>query len=138
MTQKIQSSPIWKAAMTILICACALGGRSTSTKPQAEAEEEEAIARTEFTGRIENFFEYEPLKAGVFDDVLATNLFSAGVTEGDTTRRLMAVKISSNYFSVFGVQPAMGRSFTAQEETWRRSGAGSPSFLSIIFQKATR
>lgn len=27
-------------------------------------QEEEAIARTEFTGRVENFFEYEPLKAG--------------------------------------------------------------------------
>lgn len=26
--------------------------------------EEEALARTEFTERIENFFEYEPLKAG--------------------------------------------------------------------------
>lgn len=64
MTQKIQSAPIWKAAMTILICACALGGCSSGAKPQAEAEEEEAIARTEFTGRIENFFEYEPLKAG--------------------------------------------------------------------------
>lgn len=40
---------------------------STSCKsrqqPQAE-HEEEAIARTEFTDRIENFFEYEPLKAG--------------------------------------------------------------------------
>jgi len=28
------------------------------------AEEEEALARTEFTERIENFFEYDPLKAG--------------------------------------------------------------------------
>lgn len=35
------------------------------SRPQAEAEhEEEAIARTEFTGRIENFFEYAPLRAG--------------------------------------------------------------------------
>jgi len=32
--------------------------------PKQEAEhEEEAIARTEFTDRIENFFEYDPLKA---------------------------------------------------------------------------
>jgi 5-hydroxyisourate hydrolase-like protein (transthyretin family) len=35
----------------------------SSPKPEAE-HEEEAIARTEFTDRIENFFEYEPLKAG--------------------------------------------------------------------------
>ena len=64
MTQKIQSAPIWKAAMTVFICACALGGCSSGAKSQAEPEGEEAIARTEFTARIENFFEYEPLKAG--------------------------------------------------------------------------
>jgi hypothetical protein len=53
------------AVMTLLICACALGGCSRGgAKPQAEAEEEEDLARTEFTERIENFFEYEPLKAG--------------------------------------------------------------------------
>ena len=35
------------------------------SSPKSEAEqEEEALARTEFTERIENFFEYEPLKAG--------------------------------------------------------------------------
>jgi hypothetical protein len=64
MIRKIQSAPIWMAAMTVLICACALGGCSIGAKPQAEAEEEEAVARTEFTARIENFFEYEPFKAG--------------------------------------------------------------------------
>jgi hypothetical protein len=52
------------AAMAMLICACALGGCSRNAKLQAEAEEEEALARTEFTERIENFFEYEPIKAG--------------------------------------------------------------------------
>jgi predicted permease len=85
---------------------------------------------------------YADLRAGseVFDDILATNLFSAGVMEGDTTRRLMAAKISSNYFSVFGVQLAQGRPFTAQEETqpapvaivshrwWRQRGA-SPDLV---------
>jgi 5-hydroxyisourate hydrolase-like protein (transthyretin family) len=65
MIRKFQSAPIWMKAMTVLICACALSGCSSSgANPQAEAEEEEAIARTEFTERIENFFEYEPLKAG--------------------------------------------------------------------------
>jgi len=63
MTRKTQSAPIRMAAITLLICACALGGCSSGAKPQAAAEEEEAIARTEFTGRIENFFEYGPLKA---------------------------------------------------------------------------
>ena len=64
MIRKTQSAPIWMAAMTLLICACALSGCSRGAKPQAEAEEEEALSRTEFTARIENFFEYEPLKAG--------------------------------------------------------------------------
>ena len=65
MVRKIRSAPVWKAAIILLICACALGGCSRSgAKPQAEAEEEESLARTEFTKRMENFFEYEPLKAG--------------------------------------------------------------------------
>jgi hypothetical protein len=63
MTRKTQSGAIL-AAMTLLICACALNGCSRGAKSRAEAEEEEAIARTEFTERIENFFEYGPLKAG--------------------------------------------------------------------------
>ena len=42
----------------MLFAACA-------SAPKQEAEHEvEAIARTEFTDRIENFFEYDPLKAG--------------------------------------------------------------------------
>jgi hypothetical protein len=32
--------------------------------PEAEAEAEEILARTAFTERIENFFEYSPLKSG--------------------------------------------------------------------------
>ena len=32
--------------------------------PSDHADEPEAIARTEFTDRLENFFEYEPLNAG--------------------------------------------------------------------------
>lgn len=48
--------------MLILVLSASCGLRRQS---QAEhAEEEEALARTEFTHRIENFFEYDPLKAG--------------------------------------------------------------------------
>jgi hypothetical protein len=42
----------------MMLAAC-----GSSPKPEAE-HEEEAIARTEFTDRIENFFEHDPLKAG--------------------------------------------------------------------------
>lgn len=34
------------------------------TQPTVEQHEEEALSRTEFTERIENFFEHDPLKAG--------------------------------------------------------------------------
>ena len=46
------------ALMALIFAGCGSG-------KQAEAEhEEESLARTEFTDRIENFFEYDPLKAG--------------------------------------------------------------------------
>ncbi len=51
----------------VFILALLLSGVAAcgSRQQQAESEhEEEALARTEFTDRIENFFEYEPLKAG--------------------------------------------------------------------------
>ena len=35
-----------------------------AVESNAGEEEPEAIARTEFTDRIENYFEYEPLRAG--------------------------------------------------------------------------
>ena len=34
------------------------------SQPAAEQHEDEALSRTEFTERIENFFEHDPLKAG--------------------------------------------------------------------------
>jgi YtkA-like protein len=46
--------------MTALVMLTACG---SSPQPVTE-HEEEAIARTEFTDRIENFFEYDALKAG--------------------------------------------------------------------------
>jgi hypothetical protein len=52
---------------TLLLCLALIliGTTSCGSRPQAEAEhEEEAESRTEFTDRIENFFEYDPLKAG--------------------------------------------------------------------------
>jgi len=45
-------------AVLCLVTAC---GSRTQT---AEEHEEEALSRTEFTGRVENFFEYDPLKSG--------------------------------------------------------------------------
>ncbi len=49
--------------LVFVIILFAVTACSSATEQEAE-HEEEAIARTEFTDRIENFFEYEPLKAG--------------------------------------------------------------------------
>lgn len=46
----------------LILCLAACHSRIPSSQPAAP--EEEAAARTEFTDRVENFFEYEPLKAG--------------------------------------------------------------------------
>ena len=63
MFRTIQPAPLLSLAM-LLALASALSGCTRAAKPTMEAAEEEALARTEFTPRIENFFEYEPLKAG--------------------------------------------------------------------------
>lgn len=47
----------------LLLTFVALSACSSAPKQQAE-HEEEALSRTEFTERIENFFEHDPLKAG--------------------------------------------------------------------------
>ena len=49
--------------LCLLFTAVVFGACERSAAPEAE-HEEEALARTEFTERIENFFEYDPLKAG--------------------------------------------------------------------------
>ncbi|MGE0129265.1 MAG: FixH family protein [Blastocatellales bacterium] len=48
-------------AVSISLAACGAWQTAGTRSPKEEAEE--AVARTEFTERVENFFEYEPLKA---------------------------------------------------------------------------
>jgi 5-hydroxyisourate hydrolase-like protein (transthyretin family) len=52
---------VW--VFSLLLTFVALSACSSAPKQEAE-HEEEALSRTEFTGRIENFFEHDPLKAG--------------------------------------------------------------------------
>ena len=68
---------------------------------------------------------YADLRAngGVFTSVAAHNLVMAGLAEGDTTRRIMADVVSSNFFQTLGVPVWRGRPFTPEEE---RPGSGAP------------
>jgi hypothetical protein len=53
--------------LVLLLFACLLtlfGLGCSRAEKDGDNTEEEPIARTEFTERIENFFEYDPLKAG--------------------------------------------------------------------------
>lgn len=53
-----------RSLLFILLLTVALSASCRLRQQPAAAQEQEALARTEFTDRIENFFEYEPLKAG--------------------------------------------------------------------------
>jgi hypothetical protein len=51
-------------ALSLVLCALFFAACGSSADKAETEEEEEALARTEFTERIENFFEYSPLRAG--------------------------------------------------------------------------
>jgi len=51
-------------AITAAVLLVSIVSACRSPQPESKKEEAETIARTEFTERIENFFEYEPLKPG--------------------------------------------------------------------------
>jgi predicted permease len=76
-------------------------------------------------------------KNTVFTSLMAHNPSLVGLTEGDSTRRVFADNISSNYFETFGIRLFRGRPFSPTEEKpasnapvvivsyqyWQRSGA---------------
>ena len=62
-------------------------------------------------------------QSGVFTSLAVHSLAMVGLTEGDTTRRLFADLVSSNYFDTMGVRLFRGRVFTAEEE---RPGSAMP------------
>jgi len=71
----------------------------------------------------------------VFTSLAAHNMAMVGLAEGDSTRRLYADIVSSNYFNTVGVSPFRGRPFTAAEE---RPGSGIPSaIVSYSYWKKT-
>ena len=87
---------------------------------------------------------YADLRASnpVFTSLAAHNLALAGLTEGETTRRLFVDIVSANYFATLGVPIVRGRAFSEDEERpgsrrpvaivsysfWRKHGA-DPAIL---------
>jgi predicted permease len=62
----------------------------------------------------------------VFSGLLAHTFSMIGLSEGDSTRRVFADIVSSNYFTTVGVPLYQGRSFSAEEE---RPGSAIPTAI---------
>ncbi|UCD48665.1 MAG: ABC transporter permease [Phycisphaerales bacterium] len=81
----------------------------------------------------------------VFSGLIAytSGKLSSGVHVGDSVERVASLAVSGNYFSVLGIQPAIGRFFLPEEESgrgaqsvavishglWRRFFDGDPAVL---------
>ncbi len=58
----------------------------------------------------------------IFSGVLAWNATNLGITEGDHEQLVRGLWVSGDFFTVMGVQPALGRLFTAADD---RPGCGA-------------
>jgi predicted permease len=77
----------------------------------------------------------------VFEDLAATQGGSANLTDDGRPEMVLGRAVTANFFSVLRVQPALGRTFTEEEdrlgaqvvvighELWRRRFEGSPSAI---------
>ena len=77
----------------------------------------------------------------VFTDIAATRFTGASLTGGGKPEQLSGKKITPNFFDVLGVQPILGRPFTAEEDQasarvavishslWQRRFGSDPSII---------
>ena len=77
----------------------------------------------------------------VFTDMMAARYVNAALTGDGAPERVLGRGVTPNFFDLLGVQPAIGRPFTAQEdaakslvvvlnyELWQRRYAGDPGIL---------
>ncbi len=103
---------VWRpSARCVLVLALAtVTAIGCSRQPKAETKEEQAtIARTEFTERIENFFEYESLKPGKPSQFLIhlTDLSDGSPVEKADVR--LVIKQKSGAVTVEPVRARIGK-----------------------------
>ena len=90
-----------------------VGVSSQSTTPEGES-------------RGVSYPNYVDLREGttdIFASLAAYSTIFVGLDVGEGPRRTMASEVTANYFQIFGMSPALGRSFTTEEE---RPGADIP------------
>ena len=79
-----------------------------------------------FGGDSDNYFSYPAYKEirdhnQVFDGVLAADKAQVGVSWHNQAENDQAEVVSGNYFQVLGLQPALGRLFTQQDDTQKNA-----------------
>jgi putative ABC transport system permease protein len=93
-----------------------------------------------FNLRVADFLDIRR-DARSFEQVAAYSYLSANITGGDVPDRVQAYRVTANTFDMLGVAPALGRTFSAQEEAgrnqvaiisdglWRRRFGGDPAAI---------
>jgi hypothetical protein len=98
-----------KKLLGLCIFAFAFGCSEAPSPPQPEAQEEEILARTEFTERIENFFEYSPLRSGQSSQFL---IHLTDMTDGAPVERaqvVLTVRVPDSGRAVLQTTAQIGR-----------------------------
>src|SRR5580692_5441635 len=143
----------------IAVCALALGiGANTAIFSTLDAvllrplpyadpdrvmmvyEDASAIGFARNTPAPANYFDWQA-QNHVFTDIAATRGRSLGITGDGSPEQIYGLAVTPNFFSVLGVSPVMGRTFTEEEDRnaapvvlisyglWQRRYSGDPSVL---------
>src|SRR5262245_33094860 len=87
-----------------------------------------------------NYYSWKELNRS-FTDIAATRGVSANLTTDGTPEQILGRGVTSNFFSVLGIAPVLGRTFTEDEDKagaqvtlisyglWQRRYAGNPAIV---------
>ena len=93
---------------------------------------------------VPKFFSWKRDTSAVLSNVAAYDFIGPGVSLGDDgePEQVKAIRVSADYFALFGVRPAMGRTFSAEEDRpggpraavignglWKRRFAADPHLV---------